>query len=370
MTLCSMLISMGLAFQVPVSQTVPDEGECKFPGDCRVHTDFASYGPCESATDRKIRYWSATRAERREMARKASERMESRIIRLYELDDAQAVKMRGELKAMRESHKAAMGPASDELRRLRRLRVDHATVIVEQAVAQVRRIRDHYMVGGSDRLEELKAEFENDPMMQPPPHPRDDPVFVDIGRRIRAIDRKYPFDWNKAMDRIERFLPKEQAAKGRKRLMAEVPHRFTGIRTPSKPEKLDPEKVRRNRAAVRAAIEKSVPADIWVHPWERHVRRFIKQHHLTEAQTVAAMSNLKELRNQAAGIEQAIAAEVTMVRDQRDEREMIQSVRAYKQDIHQLLNQLNARLDNLLTTSQRQNTKRAIKKPATPATKS
>jgi len=304
------------------------------------------------------------------MARKASERMADRIIRLYELDDAQAVKARGELKAMREAHQAAMGPAYDELRRLRRLTVDHATMIVEQAMAKVRRIRDYYAVGDPGRLEELKAEFENDPMMQPLPRPRNDPVFVDIGRRIREIDRKYPFDWNKAMDRIERFLPKEQAAKGRKRLMEEVPHRFIGIRTPSKPVKLDPEKARRNRAAVRAAIKKSVPADIWVHPWKRHVRRFIEEHHLTEAQSVAAMSILKELRDQAAGIEQAIAAEVTMVRDQRDEREMIQSVRAYKQDIHQLLNQLNARLDNLLTTSQRQNAKRAIKKPATPATKS
>lgn len=369
MTACCMLISMGLAFQVPVSQTVPDEDECKVPGDCIVHTDFISYGPCESATDRKIRYWNATRAERREMGKRASERMADRIIRTYELDDAQAVKARGELKAMREAHQAAMGPAYDELRRLRRLKVDHATVIVKRAAAQVRRIRDYYAVGDSGRLEELKAEFENDPLMQPLLRPRDDPVFVDLRERMRAIERKYPFDWNRAMDRIERSLPKEQAAKGRKRLMELVPHRFTGISTKSKPGKLDPEKVRRDRAAVRAAIKKSVPADVWVHPWKRHVRRFIKEHNLTEAQTVAAMSILKELRDQAASIEQAIAAEIAMVRDQRDEKEMLQSVKAYEQDIRQLLNELNARLNGLLTTSQRQNAKPAQKESVAPATK-
>ena len=82
------------------------------------------------------------------------------------------------------------------------------------------------------------------------------------------------------------------------------------------------------------------------------------------------MSILKELRDQAASIEQAIAAEVTMVRDQRDEKEMLQSVKAYEEDIRQLLNELNARLNSLLTTSQRQDAKPARKKPATPATKS
>jgi hypothetical protein len=354
---------MGLAFQVPVSQTVSDADECKFPGDCRVHTDFFSYGPCESRTAYKIRYWNATKDERREMHARASEGMEDRIIRTYELDDAQAAKARGELKAAWEAHQAAMGPAYDELLRLRRASADHVMANVKRIKAQFQRLRDHYAVGASNNLERLKVEFENDPLMKPVPGIRNDPVLVDIRRRMRAIDRKYPFDWNKALDKIERSLPKEKAAKGRKRLMEEVPHRFTGRSTKSKPEKLDPEQVRRNRAAVRAAIKNAVPADMWVHPWKRHVRRFIKEHNLTEPQAVAAMSILDELRDKAAGIEQAIAFEVSMVRDPSDEKEMLQSVKAYEQDIHQLRRELDARLDSLLTTSQRQSAKPAQEKP-------
>lgn len=368
MTAWCVLISMGLALQVPVSQTVSDADECKFPGDCRVHTDFFSYGPCESRTAYKIRYWNATRDERREMHARAFERMEDRIIRTYELDDAQAAKARGELKATWEAHQAAMGPAYDELLRLRRASADHVMANVKRVMAQFQRLRNYYAALDSRNPKELMAELENDPLMQPLLKLRDDPmlddpVLLDLKERMRAIDRKYPFDWNKALEKIERSLPKEKAAKGRKRLMEEVPHRFTGRSTKSKPEKLDPEQVRRNRAAVRAAIKNAVPADIWVHPWKRHVRRFIKEHNLTEPQAVAAMSILDELRDKAAGIEQAIAFEVSMVRDPSDEKEMLQSVKAYEQDIHQLRRELDARLDSLLTTSQRQSAKPAQEKP-------
>lgn len=360
---------MGLAVQDPVSRTVPEKDECSFPGDCTVHTDFSSYGPCESATDRKIRFWNATAEERREMVKRWSERMEDRVIRTYELDDAQAAKVRGELKAMREAHQAAMGPAYDELRRLRKLKLDQTSANIKRMKAQFLRLRYYHAALSTRSPEELKAELENDPLMRPILYPRDDTVLPALEERMRAIDRDYPFNWKGALDRIEQSLPKEQAAKGRKRLMAEVPHRFTGRSTHSQPEKPDPEQVRRNKAAVRAAIKKAIPADIWVHPWKRHVRRFIEQHNLTEPQTVAAMSILRELRDHAAGIEQAIAFEVSMVRDASDEKAMLQSVKAYEQDIQQLRKELDARLDSLLTTSQRQNAKSARKDPDTPATK-
>lgn len=297
------------------------------------------------------RYNNATPVERSQMR---VDRMVDMTSRMYELDEVQKVMVRQEIMQVQAERRAAMGADAEELDKLR-----------EQMVEFWRTQRDEGSTegearSGRDRRREL----------------RDNPEFRQLREKMRAIENKYPMDWEAAAQRVEALLPPEQAERGRAR-RAERESRWRDRR--------DGEGRRGNRSERRAgqnggggivagdsvnqgrpgqdarvadraeapAVESPKPAP--VHPWEVYTHDFIKRHQLAPAQANAALAILQDSRQRGARIEASIAAELAEAEKITDSVGRQKRLTELRAPIDHLFDDLKGRLSGLLTAEQRKN---------------
>lgn len=300
------------------------------------------------------RYNNATPVERSQMR---VDRMVDMTSRMYELDEVQKVMVRQEILQVQAERRAAMGPDAEELDKLREQMVDFWRNQREQESAE------GTAPSGRDRGREL----------------RDNPEFRQLREKMRAIENKYPMDWEAAAQRVEALLPPEQAERGRAR-RAEREARWRdrrggegrrGNRSERRAgqntggsvvagDAVNQDRSRQDaRIATRAAgaeaqvVESSKPAP--VHPWEVYTHDFIKRHQLTPTQANAALAILQDSRQRGARIEASIAAELAdaeKIADSVGRQKRLTELRA---PIDRLFDDLKGRLSGLLTAEQRKN---------------
>src|ERR1043166_7251507 len=140
---------------------------------------------------------------------------------------------------------------------------------------------------------------------------REDPKAQEIRRKIREIEKKYPFDWETAMQRCEKLIPAEQVQNAHDR--QEQRRQAAGARRrsanpffppagPAGPGAIDSAGQSRDD---RPRQELATPPAM--DPWEKYTRDFIQVNKLDSAQSNSALSILKDLRSRASQIEHSNA---------------------------------------------------------------
>ena len=297
------------------------------------------------------RYNNATPVERSQMR---VDRMVDMTSRMYELDEVQKVMVRQEVMQVQAERRAAMGADAEELDKLREQMVEFWRTQREEDSAE------GTARSGRDRRREL----------------RDNPEFRQLREKMRAIENKYPMDWEAAAQRVEALLPPEQAERGRAR-RAEREARWRdrrggegrrGNRSERRAGQNEGnvvagDSVNQNRSgqdvrvATRAAgaeapiVESSKPAP--VHPWEVYTHEFIKRHQLSPAQANAALAILQDSRQRGARIEASIAAELAEAEKIADSVGRQKRLAELRAPIDHLFDDLKGRLSGLLTAEQR-----------------
>ncbi len=306
----------------------------------RVREGRRERGPREDRTERprregeRRRNWdqfqSATPDERRQMR---LDQMVQQAARLYDLDDAQKEVVRSQIEMMQAERRAKMGAEADEYDQLRAKMFDHWRHARENA-------------GERARDPKYWEEVRLDPQMQ------------ETRKRVRELEAKYPFNFDKQLKRIETLLPADQVAKGRERWDA----RNRGGDEGGRDMRRRAERERRARGDQAARGDRS-PATVAPgnplpppkvapppHPWEIHTRRFIEQYQLTESQSAAAMGVLKDMRQRADQVEQLTASRLAAVSDSAGKKKLEDES---KQQVESLFGELKQRLESLLTAAQR-----------------
>lgn len=311
--------------------------------------------------ERRERARSASPEERAQMRLEGMVRMTSR---LYELDDAQTDRVREEILRMQTERELAMGADAVEYQNLR------------EQMAEFWSRQDQGAETDEARADENRRERWRGL--------RDDPEFQKIREGLRSIEEKYPFDFEAAARRVEAILPAEQAARGRERREERLAN-WRDRRERREGENNGEERRRGERRMERrrgqtaasgdavtapdaarqsitpqvlrqpvAPVQPPPAAPRPLHPWETHVRQFIAQHELTEAQTTSAMAILRDVQNRAAQIESAQSdhrAEAAKIPDPTARQKRMVELNA---PVDQLFIELKQRLDGLLTAAQRQ----------------
>lgn len=260
------------------------------------------------------------------------EPMRDRIIRIYEVDASQERMIREEVDAIYAGHRAEMDAVFEEAKRLDEAMSDYAEVFTKRLRAGE---PDDSVEAGEEVLRGLQ----------------DDPKYQNRLDRRKEIEAACQIDWNDALKRIEKLLPKVQVLKGRGRLAAELPHRCC---------RLWIEDTTTSENQGRGGVET-------VHPWDAHVQRFIERYRLNAGQIGAARSILREVRQRAALLDRRRFAELAEVHSLGDSAALQARVEEFELRTDDLFDELNMRLDALPTTSQRQALAAAQQESSTPA---
>lgn len=296
------------------------------------------------------RYNNATPAERSQMR---VDRLVEMTARTYELDESQKVMVRQEILQMQAERRVAMGADAEELDKLR------------EKMGQFWRSQQD--AGGGDADSRPRRDRRREI--------RSNPELREIRDKMRALEDKYPIDWDAAAKRVEALLPPEQAEKGRAR-RAEREARWQdrrGNRDRRRGEARSNVNGRvagdsiRNQSITQA--EQRVPPATEqaqsgngtapvaaIHPWESYTNEFISHHGLTPAQTNSAKAILHDLMQRSAQFESSISdrlAEAEKIVDAVSRKKRIADLTAPNE---RLFDELKTRLDGLLTAAQRQAT--------------
>lgn len=320
----------------------------------------------EAERARWDRYRNASPEERQKMR---SERMLEMTARNYELTDEQKERVRAEMDKMREERRAQMGPDADRYDQLRDKMIQYWDAQRES--------------GGRN------AEGS----------PGRDDAFQKLREEMREIERKYPFDWQASINRIESLLPPEQAAKGRARF-EERRQRWQDRRQNREMEFQDDlfDAVRQSEQAIaegqaekamrllnraerrlnrrglsddvreqlrariqlaKQQIQPELPQDgaeaapVAEHPWEKYVSEFAARHALTATQQASASAILRDVRSRASQIEVANAGKIAATAELSDAKLREAKLKELNAPIEKLFEELKIRLDGLLTAEQR-----------------
>ena len=230
------------------------------------------------------------------------------MTRSYDLTEAQQKTVRAELEKAAQEYRNSMGP--EKLKKMDKLRAE-----IRQFWRS--RVRDGEEAG-RDRWRSLA----------------DDPKFVEMRERMSQMQENSPFDWRANIDRVEKLLPKEQAEKGRKRRQERMSGWAGG-----------PRDFQGQRQAWQRPTDENA--------WGDYVAEFIARYHLDAAQTSAASSVLKDVKERAARFR----------RTQKDSREKAQALDDFRErrrqlgtldaPIEALFSELKSRLDRIPTERQR-----------------
>ncbi len=306
-----MLIHLSLLFSL--AEPEPNH-KCNFPNDCLTHDTSRTDLPCEKKSDRWQRYQNATPYQRKQMRARWREPMRDRIIRIYEVDASERKMILEEVNA---------------------IYAEKATVFEE-----AKRLDEAISNYTATFTKELRLEERNDAMKTEEAVLRrllNDPKYQFLLDRRKEIERSCQIDWNDALKRIEKLLPKVQVQKGRDRLDIELPHRCCKLWIEDETTNIDEQR----------------DDDETVHPWEAHVERFIERYRLNVGKIGAARSLLREIRQRASQVDRRRFKELAAAHSLGDSVALQAHIEEFELRIDDLFDELNMRLDALLLSSQR-----------------
>ena len=229
------------------------------------------------------------------------------MTRSYELTEDQQKTVRAELEKAAQEYRKAMGPERvEEMEKLRK-------EIREFWRGRVRGGEN----AGPDRWRSLA----------------DDPKFAEMRERMSQLQADSPFDWRANIDRIEKLLPKEQVAAGRKRREERMSGWAGGAR----------DFQGRRRAWQRPADEDA---------WSDFVSNFIARYNLDAAQASSASAVLKDVQERAARLRRTQKDSREKARALGDDRERRRQLGTLDEPIEALFSELKSRLDSIPTESQ------------------
>jgi len=295
--------------------------------------------------ERMERYRNASPAER---ANLRLDGMVEMTARNYELDETEKATVRREMETMQAERRALMGPDADEQDRLR-----------EKMFEFWNRPRE----GGNN--EDGRPDWRG---------MRDNPEFRELQEKLRALDEKYPFDWQASVARVEKVLPPEKVAKGRAR-MEERRNQWQNRerdrdRDAGRGRDRDRGRDRRGDRGERgdrrrrgesggaastppstpavepARVEALVKTTKATHPWEEYVLGFSAKYKLDAAQVASAQAVLKDSLTRGSKLESDEAARLGAAAGQKRSPELTAA-------LDQIFKELKGRLDALLTAEQR-----------------
>lgn len=309
-------------------------------------------GPAGLARQVPVRPDRSVAATPQQQDQTRMDRLVEEAARTYRLDEMQKARVRAEIIAMHAERRAAMGPQAAEYDRLR------------------------------EEIARLWKGSPGDGTAEDPPRRRfqevrSDRRFLEIRKRMAEIDRKYPFDWGTAIQRVEALLPPEQVEKGHalqeQRATARAAARERRLERQASPsadplapgsagapmrlESGPPTPPPTDSERLAANASKPEPAEQPIHPWERYTRKFIADRALTDVQANSALSILKDLRTRAEQIERSNADRMTAARQIPDIAARDKRIAELTRPIDPLFDELKRRLDSLLTAAQRVKTK-------------
>jgi len=286
---------------------------------------------------------NATPEERRNMRLEGFVEMTARN---YELNDSEKGVVRQEMLKMRDERRAQMGTDAEEYDRLR-----------DQMFEYWNRPRP----GGENENRDGPPDFRR---------MREDPEFQKMQERMRALDEKYPFDWQTSMQRVEALLPADKVAKGRARFeerRAQWQNRGgNGDSGRGRERGDDNRRRRRDRGPDRndmppqpkaeaAKVEPMRAGATALHPWEEYVNKFVAQYGLSETQKASAKAILKDCLARESKLNEDPAirrakADAANATDSAAARAKMAEANGPRD---RLFEELKGRLDALLTAEQR-----------------
>ena len=294
--------------------------------------------------ERRERYRNASPAERRNLRLEGWVDMTARN---YDLNDTEKAVVRQEMETMQAERRALMGPDADEQDRLR-----------EKMFEFWNQPRE----GGNAGEEGGRPDWRR---------MRDNPEFRELQEKLRALDEKYPFDWQASVERVEKLLPPDKVAKGRARFeerRAQWQNRDGERRGDRGRDRGRDGERRRDRgdrdrrrsqanpdnqsttppspAAEPAKVEAMIKSTKTSHPWEEYVNKFSARYKLDPAQVASAQSILKDSLARAGKLEQDEAKRLGDTPGAKRSAELTAALDG-------IFTELKGRLDALLTAEQR-----------------
>jgi hypothetical protein len=251
---------------------------------------------------REIR--DATPEQRREMR---LDWMVSMLTRTYELSEEQQTAARQELRQLTEQYREDLGPKATDMDQ----------------------VRDQMRAYWIKRMEAREAGREL-------PRPSEDPEFQELRSKFRDLMRDNPFDWPTALQRVERMLPPEQAARGRQKREEWLSRQD---------QTLDAWRER------TLAEQEAQPPDAG--QFEQYTRDFISRYALDGAQTRAAQTILSDLVERERLLRRTQAEVREDVGSLPDAAARAERAKTLDEPLVELFQELKRRLDSLLTEKQR-----------------
>ncbi len=236
----------------------------------------------------------------------------------------------------------------------------------------------------------------------PRPSFKDDAAYQQSLARMSEIEAQFPIDWDGALTRVETLLPPNQASRGRVRVhisrieraarqaqivarrgatasMQEAIEAADAVTVANEAmrhvivqealnhaarevdaNRMPPEIKKEIRSVIRNAQKKisddqnaasttNNPIARQFDRWEAHTRDFIMKYKLNASQQAAAISMMTELRDRAENLNRSI-----MIKTSKDARSVtLKDRQAIDARIERLFDQLNRRLESILTVEQR-----------------
>lgn len=267
-------------------------------------------GADENSLEQQRRRWR----ERMEQTAKATpeERRQMRVdwqvsmmTRTYKLNDEQRAMVRSEFERSSREYRESLGRDAEQVDRLRR----------EMREFWRERTRKGTNAG-PDRWQSL----------------RDDPKFIELRKRTKAMRRDHPYDWQDAIERVEKLLPEEQVTAGRER-------RRQWISRWSEPGDDSTDLPEPQPASTASA-------------WAQYTKDFTERHKFDAAQTASARAILGDVEDRAASIrrtQEDARAELEALPDAPEKKQRLQ---ALDEPLQSLFAELQDRLQRLVTEQQ------------------
>lgn len=268
-------------------------------------------GGDEQTREQQRRRWrermeQTARATPEERRRMRVDWQVSMMTRTYELNDEQRAMVRAEFERSSREYRESLGRDAEQMDRLRREMRDFW--------------RERTRSGknaGPDRWKSL----------------RNDPKFIKLRERTKAMRRDHPYNWQDAIERVEKLLPEEQVAAGRER-------RRQWISRLSEP------------GDDSTDLPEAQPASS-ANDWAEYTKDFIERYKFDAAQTASARAILGDVEDRAASIrrtQEDVRAELAALPDGPEKK---QRLKALDEPLKSLFAELQDRLQRLVTEQQR-----------------
>ena len=162
---------------------------------------------------------------------------------------------------------------------------------------------------------------------------RNDPKFIKLRERTKAMRRDHPYNWQDAIERVEKLLPEEQVTAGRER-------RRQWISRLSEP------------GDDSTDLPEAQPASS-ANDWAEYTKDFIERYKFDAAQTASARAVLGDVEDRAASVrrtQEDVRAELAALPDGPEKK---QRLKALDEPLKGLFAELQDRLQRLVTEQQR-----------------